>query len=122
MIVFSINVEMYNTRVEFVFASKSEHLIIAEELESRGIDVDFISRVINNNSECGYYSKEEIPNHGFLVGIISDNLGENNKKSTIVHYIYEVAKEILESKGVDLSNVMSLTSYITDKIAFDELW
>lgn len=118
MTVFNIDVGVYNTHVEFIFASKKEHVMLAEE-----IGVDFISREVDRKKKSGYYSKAEIPNHGFLVGIVSDSLGNFNKEDTAARYAYNVAGEILKSRGLrrDIKNISYLTEYIKSKIEFSEL-
>lgn len=118
MTVFSIDVEVYNTHVEFTFASREELLELAEDLSVEE-NVNFIGREVGKKNRSGYYSKIEIPNHGFLVGIVSDGLG----KSSTARYVYNVAEAILKSRGLrrDPKNISYLIEYIMNKIVFSEL-
>ena len=122
MTVFSIDVEVYNTRVEFTFASKEEHLMHAEDLSVEE-NVNFIGREVGKKNKSGFYSKVEIPNHGFLVGVVSDRLGQSSKEATTARYVYNVAEAILKSRGLkrDPKNISYLIEYIMNKIVFSEL-
>lgn len=122
MTVFSIDVEVYNTRVEFTFASREELLELAEDLSVEE-NVNFIGREVGKKNRSGYYSKIEIPNHGFLIGIVSDGLGKSSKEATTTRYVYNVAEAILKSRGLkrDPKNISYLIEYIMNKIVFSEL-
>lgn len=122
MTIFSIDVEVYNTRVEFTYASKEEILMLAEDLSVEE-NVNFIGREVGKKNKSGYYSKIEIPNHGFLVGVVSDRLGNSSKEATVARYVYNVAEAILKSRGLrrDPKNISYLIEYITNKIVFSEL-
>jgi hypothetical protein len=122
MTVFSIDVEVYNTHVEFTFASREELLELAEDLSVEE-NVNFIGREVGKKNRSGYYSKIEIPNHGFLIGIVSDGLGKSSKEATTAHYVYNVEEAILKSRGLkrDPKNISYLIEYIMNKIVFSEL-
>lgn len=122
MTTFSIDVEVYNTRVEFTYASREEILMLAEDLSVEE-NVNFIGREVGKKNKSGYYSKIEIPNHGFLVGVVSDGLGKSSKEATTARYVYNVAEAILKSRDLrrDPKNISYLIEYITSKIVFSEL-
>ena len=122
MTTFIIDVALYNTRVEFTFASREEILMLAEDLSVEE-NVNFIGREVGKKNKSGYYSKIEIPNHGFLVGVVSDGLGKSSKEATTARYVYNVAEVILRSRGLrrDPKNISYIIEYITSKIVFSEL-
>lgn len=122
MTTFIIDVALYNTRVEFTFASREEILMLAEDLSVEE-NVNFIGREVGKKNKSGYYSKIEIPNHGFLVGVVSDGLGKSSKEATTARYVYNVAEAILRSRGLrrDPKNISYIIEYITSKIVFSEL-